>query len=375
MKRLVLLLAAAAALLAPAAGVRAPARQLHDQPLQPRSRSRGTGSTSSTCSTWPRSRPSRPAASTPRAYARRIAANAHLDGRRPAGTARPARARRSRTRPARAACARRGSRSSSPGPKLDGAARSPTATPTTPTASAGRRSSSARRTPSTSDELRAYPKDLLSEPARRHVRPRRGSRRAGPDVPPALSRGKALEAPDRVADAGFASLVGRSHLSAARDPRLARRRALLGRRARALARPRQDDRHRLPRRPARHAAPRGPARPDRHGHAHDRRLRARPRDARALAVHRPGPALPVAEPRLGPARRRRSAPRCSARAGAAARTRTATPPSPPPRTSAGHRASARCSPSASRAGCCRARRRSSSCSRRSRCTGSRSACC
>jgi ABC-type nickel/cobalt efflux system permease component RcnA len=35
----------------------------------------------------------------------------------------------------------------------------------------------------------------------------------GPDVPPALSHGKLLEAPDRVADAGFASLVGRSHLS------------------------------------------------------------------------------------------------------------------------------------------------------------------
>jgi ABC-type nickel/cobalt efflux system permease component RcnA len=36
----------------------------------------------------------------------------------------------------------------------------------------------------------------------------------GPDIAPALSSGKSLEAPDRVADAGFASLVGRSHLSA-----------------------------------------------------------------------------------------------------------------------------------------------------------------
>jgi ABC-type nickel/cobalt efflux system permease component RcnA len=32
-------------------------------------------------------------------------------------------------------------------------------------------------------------------------------------VPPALSHGKVLEAPDRIADSGFASLVGRSHLS------------------------------------------------------------------------------------------------------------------------------------------------------------------
>jgi ABC-type nickel/cobalt efflux system permease component RcnA len=34
----------------------------------------------------------------------------------------------------------------------------------------------------------------------------------GPDTPPALSHGKLLQAPDRVADAGFASLVGRSQL-------------------------------------------------------------------------------------------------------------------------------------------------------------------
>ena len=69
------------------------------------------------------------------------------------------------------------------------------------------------RTPSRSDELRAYPKDMLSSPpditsAAAEVTPG-----GGPDKPPALSRGKLLEAPDRVADAGFASLVGRSHLS------------------------------------------------------------------------------------------------------------------------------------------------------------------
>src|SRR5439155_13064825 len=69
-------------------------------------------------------------------------------------------------------------------------------------------------TPSRSDELRAYPKDMLSSPLDvtsviANVAP--GS---GPDVPPALSHGKLLHAPDRVVDAGFASLVGRSHLSA-----------------------------------------------------------------------------------------------------------------------------------------------------------------
>ena len=112
------------------------------------------------------------------------------------------------------------------------------------------------------------------------------------------------------------------------DPRLARGGALLGRRPCALARARQDDRHRLPRRPARHAAPRRAARADRDDHAHDRRLQPRPRDTRALAVHRPRPALPVAEPRLGPARRRHR------RVGAAlalAAQPPAPPPSPPPR--------------------------------------------
>ena len=35
----------------------------------------------------------------------------------------------------------------------------------------------------------------------------------GPDVAPSLSSGTSLQAPDRIADSGFASLVGRSHLS------------------------------------------------------------------------------------------------------------------------------------------------------------------
>jgi nickel/cobalt transporter (NicO) family protein len=67
--------------------------------------------------------------------------------------------------------------------------------------------------PSRSDELRAYPKDMLSSPLdvtsiTAQVAPGRG-----PEVAPALSSGTSLQAPDRVADAGFASLVGRSHLS------------------------------------------------------------------------------------------------------------------------------------------------------------------
>jgi ABC-type nickel/cobalt efflux system permease component RcnA len=67
---------------------------------------------------------------------------------------------------------------------------------------------------SVSDELRAYPKDLLSSPldvtsVSTHVAPA-----DGPDLPPALTRGPALQAPDRVADSGFARLIGRRHLSA-----------------------------------------------------------------------------------------------------------------------------------------------------------------
>src|SRR5207237_8723179 len=36
----------------------------------------------------------------------------------------------------------------------------------------------------------------------------------GPATPPALTSGRALQAPDRVADSGFARLIGRRHLSA-----------------------------------------------------------------------------------------------------------------------------------------------------------------
>jgi nickel/cobalt exporter len=69
-------------------------------------------------------------------------------------------------------------------------------------------------TPSASRELHAYPKDLLQSPLDTSSIETELEPGDGPDVAPALSTGTSLEAADRVADAGFASLVGRSHLSA-----------------------------------------------------------------------------------------------------------------------------------------------------------------
>jgi nickel/cobalt transporter (NicO) family protein len=69
-------------------------------------------------------------------------------------------------------------------------------------------------TRSASDELRSYPKDLLSSPPDTSSVATRLQLDDGPDIEPSLSRGRNLEAPDRIADGGFASLVGRSHLSA-----------------------------------------------------------------------------------------------------------------------------------------------------------------
>jgi nickel/cobalt exporter len=68
-------------------------------------------------------------------------------------------------------------------------------------------------TPSRSHELRAYPKDLLQSPLAETSAATELAPEDGPDVPPALSTGRSLQAPDRVADSGFAALVGRSHLS------------------------------------------------------------------------------------------------------------------------------------------------------------------
>jgi nickel/cobalt transporter (NicO) family protein len=70
------------------------------------------------------------------------------------------------------------------------------------------------QTHSISDELRAYPKNLLQSPLDVTGVKATVSPTSGPDVPPALSSGKTLEAPDRVADSGFSSLIGRKHLSA-----------------------------------------------------------------------------------------------------------------------------------------------------------------
>jgi nickel/cobalt exporter len=69
-------------------------------------------------------------------------------------------------------------------------------------------------TRSTSDELRAYPKNLLQSPLDITSVRAQLSPTDGPDVPPRLSSGKTLQAPDRIADAGFGSLIGRHHLSA-----------------------------------------------------------------------------------------------------------------------------------------------------------------
>jgi nickel/cobalt exporter len=67
-------------------------------------------------------------------------------------------------------------------------------------------------TRSESDELRAYPKNLLQSPL--DVTSVSGQLAPAGGPPPKLTSGKALQAPDRIADAGFASLIGRRHLGA-----------------------------------------------------------------------------------------------------------------------------------------------------------------
>jgi nickel/cobalt exporter len=63
---------------------------------------------------------------------------------------------------------------------------------------------------SLSDELRAYPKSLLQSPLDVTTATATVAPTSGPV--PGLTRGKALEAPDRVADSGFTRLITRSHL-------------------------------------------------------------------------------------------------------------------------------------------------------------------
>ena len=67
------------------------------------------------------------------------------------------------------------------------------------------------QTSSLSDELRAYPKSLLQSPL--DVTSATATIAPTSDPVPGLTRGKALEAPDRVADSGFTRLITRSHLS------------------------------------------------------------------------------------------------------------------------------------------------------------------
>jgi nickel/cobalt transporter (NicO) family protein len=67
---------------------------------------------------------------------------------------------------------------------------------------------------SISDELRAYPKDLLQSPLNVTTVVTQLAPTGGSATPPALTHGRALQAPDRVADSGFARLIGRRHLSA-----------------------------------------------------------------------------------------------------------------------------------------------------------------
>jgi ABC-type nickel/cobalt efflux system permease component RcnA len=67
-------------------------------------------------------------------------------------------------------------------------------------------------TRSTSDELRAYPKSLLSSPL--DVTSAAATLAPSDAAVPQLTSGAALEAPDRVADSGFTRLIGERHLSA-----------------------------------------------------------------------------------------------------------------------------------------------------------------
>jgi nickel/cobalt transporter (NicO) family protein len=64
---------------------------------------------------------------------------------------------------------------------------------------------------STSDELRAYPKSLLQSPL--DITRTRAEIAPTYDAAPELTRGAALQAPDRVADSGFTVLISRRHLS------------------------------------------------------------------------------------------------------------------------------------------------------------------
>jgi nickel/cobalt exporter len=67
--------------------------------------------------------------------------------------------------------------------------------------------------PSRSKELRAYPKDLLSSPLNVTSLQTTLAPHSGAATRPHVSTGAALQAPDRIADSRFASLIGRDKLS------------------------------------------------------------------------------------------------------------------------------------------------------------------
>jgi nickel/cobalt transporter (NicO) family protein len=66
--------------------------------------------------------------------------------------------------------------------------------------------------PSRSQELRAYPRDLLSSPLDVTTVETRLVPGTGPGTPPHVTTGAAAQAPDRIADSSFASLVNRNRL-------------------------------------------------------------------------------------------------------------------------------------------------------------------
>ena len=334
---------------------------------------------------------------------------------------RPARrsAARSPSRPVPPACRRRASRPSTTPARVGGplGVRSPSrlqlprpdrvargrrnARPTAPrvarvdrAGTSGQRSRSAR-----------YPSEPAAEPARRRARPASGSSR--PDgrsaaAPRARSSVDARRAAAPAGETGFAALIQEDDLGVG-VVLVSLLIAMFWGAAHALTPgPRKGDRRRLPRRHARarraHAFLLGGITRSR---THSACSRSGLVTLAPLGVHRPRAALPVAQPRLGAARRRRRhrrapLPRALA-AHAAQRTRMATTTTHDhdhhsrhhghhhrrhgtttvtthhaPEPGSGLRA---WSPSASPADCSRARPRSSCCSRRSRSTASATACC
>ena len=255
------------------------------------------------------------------AYAQRIAANLAPDRRRPARTARRRCATRSRSRRARAGCARRGSRSCFAGPTLAGhAARSSyrdgnyagrlgwKEIVVGPSARSVAADSSAP-SQSVSDELRAYPKNLLQSPLDVRVGPRvvePGSTAGAAPACSARSGSSRRAAVRAVADSGFASLIGRDDLGVW-FVLASLAIAFFWGAAHALSPgPRQVDRRRLPGRLARHAAARAAASALTVTVTHTIGVFALGAGhARLSQFIVPDAALPVAEPRLGAARRRR----------------------------------------------------------------------